>query len=68
MFENLQEAGIGVVVRNSQGDVMASLSEKIPLPSSVLYYWRLWRLEELYYSFLNLAFVVPALKVIRQSQ
>ena len=32
------------------------------------YYWRLGRLEELYYSFLNLAFVVPALKVIRRSQ
>lgn len=36
MFENLLEAGIGVVVRNSQGDVMASLSEKIPMPPSVL--------------------------------
>ena len=32
------------------------------------YYWRLGRLEELYYSFLNLAFVVPALEVIQQSQ
>ena len=35
MFEETGEAGIGVVIRNSAGEVMASLSEKIPLPSSV---------------------------------
>ena len=35
VFEETGEAGIGVVIRNSAGEVMASLSEKIPLPSSV---------------------------------
>lgn len=35
MFENLKEACISVVVRNSQEEVMAALSEKIPMPSSV---------------------------------
>lgn len=31
-----QKASIGVVVRNSQGEIMAALSEKIPMPSSVV--------------------------------
>lgn len=31
MLEETGEAGIGVVIRNSAGEVMASLSEKIPL-------------------------------------
>ena len=35
MLEETGEAGIGVVIRNSTGEVMASLSEKIRLPSSV---------------------------------
>ena len=35
-FEDLGEAGIGVVIRNSLGEVMASLSEKIPKPSSMI--------------------------------
>ena len=35
MLEETGEAGIGEVIRNSAGEVMASLSEKIPLPSSV---------------------------------
>ncbi|KAK9999768.1 hypothetical protein SO802_019371 [Lithocarpus litseifolius] len=36
MFDELNEAGIGVVVRNSQGEIMAALSKKIPKPSSVV--------------------------------
>lgn len=35
MLEETGEAGIGEVIRNSAGEVMASLSEKIRLPSSV---------------------------------
>lgn len=35
IFEKEWEAGIGVVVRNHRGEVMASLSEKIQKPSSV---------------------------------
>ncbi|XP_050255142.1 uncharacterized protein LOC126701039 [Quercus robur] len=35
VFEESGEAGIGVVIRNSAGEVMASLSEKIPLPATV---------------------------------
>ena len=35
IFEELGEAGIGVVIRNFAGEVMASLSEKIPLPATV---------------------------------
>ena len=35
VFEDLDAAGIGVVVRNSCGEVMAALSEIIPKPASV---------------------------------
>ena len=35
MFHDSGEAGLGVVIRNHEGEVMASLSEKIPLPPSV---------------------------------
>ena len=35
MFTDPSEAGIGVVVRNARGEVMASLSEKINYPSTV---------------------------------
>ena len=35
MFEGQDEAGIGVVVQNSLGEVMAAQSEKIKKPSSV---------------------------------
>ena len=35
IFENEGEAGIAVVIQNSYGEVMASLSERIPIPSSV---------------------------------
>ena len=35
MFADTSEAGIGVVIQNEFGEVMAALSEKIALPSSV---------------------------------
>lgn len=35
VFEDTNEAGIGVVVRNAKGEVIATLSEKIPLSSLV---------------------------------
>nr|XP_023909157.1 uncharacterized protein LOC112020832 [Quercus suber] len=35
VFEDTEEAGIGVVVRNAKGEVLAALSEKIPYPGSV---------------------------------
>lgn len=34
MFEENNNAGIGIIVRNSRGEVMAALSEKIPRPPS----------------------------------
>ncbi|XP_030939570.1 uncharacterized protein LOC115964388 [Quercus lobata] len=34
-FENSEVAGIGVVVRDSSGNVMGALSQKIPKPQSV---------------------------------
>ena len=34
MFKETEEAGLGVAVRNSHGKVLASLAEKIKLPSS----------------------------------
>ena len=36
VFGSSQEACIGVVVRNSQGEIMATLSEMIPMPSLIL--------------------------------
>lgn len=36
MFENLQEASIGVIVQNPQGEVMVALSEMILMSSSVV--------------------------------
>ena len=35
VFANTGEASIGVVIRNEFGEVMAALSEKIVLPSSM---------------------------------
>ena len=35
VFNETGEAGIGVIIRNPQGAVMASLSERIPFPHSV---------------------------------
>ena len=35
MFEEIGKAGIGVVIRNLAREVITSLSEKIPFPSSV---------------------------------
>ena len=35
VFADSDEAGIGVVIRNENGEVMAALSEKIALPPSV---------------------------------
>ena len=36
MFDESDEAGLGVVIRNSEGQVMATLSEKIKKPPSVV--------------------------------
>ncbi|XP_030930668.1 uncharacterized protein LOC115956420 [Quercus lobata] len=36
VFENSNEAGIGGVIRKSNGEINAALSEKIPLPPSVV--------------------------------
>lgn len=35
IFQDHGRAGIGVVIRNSMGEVMASLSQQIPLPTTV---------------------------------
>lgn len=35
-FDNENNAGFGVVIRNSEGVVMASLSQLVPLPSTVI--------------------------------
>ena len=35
MFENLGCAGIGVTIRDSAGEIIAALSQRIPLPHSV---------------------------------
>nr|XP_023908469.1 uncharacterized protein LOC112020139 [Quercus suber] len=35
VFVESEEAGIGVIVRDSKGDVIAALAEKIPYPGSV---------------------------------
>ena len=34
-MNNMGEAGIWVVIRNHEGEVMAILSERIPYPSSI---------------------------------
>ena len=36
LFHADNTAGLGVVIRNEQGQVMVSLSERLPLPSSVI--------------------------------
>ena len=36
VFEDLDATGVGFVVRNSSGEVLAALSEIIPLPSSIV--------------------------------
>uniref|UniRef100_A0A7N2KWK8 Reverse transcriptase zinc-binding domain-containing protein n=1 Tax=Quercus lobata TaxID=97700 RepID=A0A7N2KWK8_QUELO len=36
LFDADNTAGLGVVIRNEQGQVMVSLSERLPLPSSVI--------------------------------
>lgn len=35
VFEDSEEAGIGVVVRNARGEVLTALSEKMSYPGSV---------------------------------
>ena len=39
VFENSNEAGIGGVIRKSNGEIIAALSEKIPLPPPLWLYW-----------------------------
>ena len=36
IFEDSNEAEIGVVVQNNKEEVMAAISEKIPMPSSIV--------------------------------
>ena len=36
VFESSNEVKIGVMIRNSNSEIIAALSEKIPLPSSVV--------------------------------
>lgn len=36
IFEALKEAGIGVMIRNSKGEVLAAFSKRIPMTSSVV--------------------------------
>lgn len=45
IFEELDATGIGVIVRNSSGELLAALSEIIPLPSSILD-WKQLQCEE----------------------
>ena len=35
MFKDTGEAGLGVVIRNHEGEIIAALSERIPQPPSV---------------------------------
>ena len=35
IFEDISAVGIGVVVRNEHGEIIAAMAEKIPLPDSV---------------------------------
>ena len=35
LFENIGSAGIGVAIRDSDGEIIAALSQRIPLPFSV---------------------------------
>uniref|UniRef100_A0A2N9G757 RNase H type-1 domain-containing protein n=1 Tax=Fagus sylvatica TaxID=28930 RepID=A0A2N9G757_FAGSY len=35
IFSNTNEAGLGVIIRNDQGEVMGSLSQRVPFPHSV---------------------------------
>ena len=35
LFSQQGKAGLGVIIRNSEGDVMASMSQQIPLPTIV---------------------------------
>ena len=35
LFENIGSVGIGVAIRDSDGEIIAALSQRIPLPFSV---------------------------------
>ena len=35
LFENVGRAGIGVAIRDSEGEIIGALSQRIPLPFSV---------------------------------
>jgi len=61
--ENEEEASIGVVIWNSHGEVMASLSEKIPILSSVIA-GRCYRLEEQSYFPKKLGLITRLFRVI----
>ena len=36
MFDDVDEAGIGVIIRNVHGEIVASLAEKIQKPTTVI--------------------------------
>ncbi len=35
IFSNTKEAGLGVIIRNAQGEVIGSLCQRVPFPHSV---------------------------------
>lgn len=45
MFGDSNEAGLGVVIRNDKGEVMAAFAEKIPLPYIQWFRWKHWQHE-----------------------
>lgn len=65
IFEDLDAAGIGVVVRNSRGEIMGFLSDIIPMPSSIVVLESL-ATRRAVYLFKNWIFGVQFLKVIQK--
>ena len=63
MFDDIDEAGIGVVIRNAHGEVVASLAEKIQKPTSVIA-WSCWQPDELPFLLRKLVFTMLCLRVI----
>ena len=66
MFHDSGEAGLGVVIRNHEGEVMASLSEKIPPPPSVTQLELLAARRELPFLSMKKVFAIPYWKETRK--